>query len=64
MTGATVSIWYNSNGVCEIEPIGPWEWIKPGECISFIENWYLMEYEYPKNRKADLDEVTMIINKL
>jgi len=64
MTGATVSIWYNSNGVCEIEPIGPWEWIKPNESISFTENWYLLDYEYPKNRKTDLDEIKTKINKL
>ena len=43
MTGATVSIWYSQEGVCEIEPIGPWEWIEPGKSISFTENWHLMD---------------------
>ena len=64
MTAATVSIWYNQDGICEIEPIGPWEWIKPGKSISFTENWYLMDYEYPKDKKADLNEVQKIIEEL
>lgn len=64
MTGATVSIWYNKEGVCEIEPIGPWEWIKPEESISFTENWYLMDFKYPKERNADLNEIKSIIKKL
>lgn len=64
MTGATVSIWYNKEGVCEIEPIGPWEWIQPGEGTSFSENWYLMDYKYPKNRNANLNEIKSIIGKL
>jgi len=64
MTGATVSIWYNKKGVCEIEPIGPWEWIRPGESISFTENWYLMDFKYPINKTADLNKVRTIIGKL
>ena len=62
MTGATVSIWYNKEGICEIEPIGPWEWIVPGKSISFTENWYLMEYKYPKDKMADLKEIKNIIS--
>lgn len=58
MTAATVSIWYNQDGICEIEPIGPWEWIEPGKSISFTEHWYLMDYEYPEDRRADLGELT------
>ena len=64
MTGATVSIWYNKEGICEIEPIGPWEWIEPGKSISFTENWYLMDYEYPVNKNADLNEIKKIVEKL
>ncbi len=64
MTGATVSIWYNKEGICEIEPIGPWEWIVPGKSISFTENWYLMEYKYPKDKKANLKEIKNLISIL
>ena len=27
----------------EIEPLGPWEWIAPGESASFTETWALEE---------------------
>jgi hypothetical protein len=64
MNGATVSLWYNAEGICEIEPIGPWEWIKPGKSISFTENWYLMDFEYPENKRIDLNEIRTIIQKL
>jgi hypothetical protein len=64
MTGATVSIWYNNEGICEIEPIGPWEWIQPGKSISFVENWYIVDYKYPKNKKANLEEIRKIISEL
>jgi hypothetical protein len=64
MTGATVCVWYNNEGICEVEPIGPWEWIQPGGSISFTENWYLLDYAYPKNKQADLKEIKMILEKL
>ncbi len=64
MTGATVSLWYNKDGICEIEPIGPWEWIEPGKSISFTEDWYLTDYKYPENKQVDLDKIRDIIREL
>ena len=64
MTAATVSIWYNKDGICEIEPIGPWEWIESGKSISFTEHWYLMDYNYPEDKKADLDAIRRMVRKL
>ena len=64
MTAATVSLWYNEEGICEIEPIGPWEWIQPDKNISFTENWYLLDYNYPEDKMADLNEIKTIIKKL
>ncbi len=64
MTGATVSLWYNREGICEIEPIGPWEWIDPGKNISFTENWYLMDFKYPENKNVDLEEIRKIVKNL
>lgn len=64
MTGATASIWYSQEGICEIEPIGPWEWIAPQQSISFTEHWYLMNYKYPKDKMADLEKIKKIIEKL
>lgn len=42
ITAANFSTWYNGLDMVEIEPIGPWEWIEPGESISFAENWQLV----------------------
>lgn len=64
MTAANVSIWYNNDGICEIEPIGPWEWIEPGKSISFTEHWYLIDYEYPEDTKVDLNEIKKLIQGL
>ena len=64
MTGATVSLWYNEEGICEIEPIGPWEWIEPGESVFFTENWFLLDFNYPENKEVDLNKITKIIEKL
>lgn len=64
MTGATVSIWYNVEGICEIEPIGPWEWIEPGNSVSFTENWYLKDYKFPPTKKVDLILISDIMEDL
>ncbi|MCU0376763.1 MAG: DUF4380 domain-containing protein [Bacteroidales bacterium] len=61
MSGANVSVWYNKEQMCEIEPIGPMETIRPGEEVSFTETWHLFDYEYPEDRLPDLDEVRKII---
>jgi hypothetical protein len=57
MAANNVSIWYKENQVCEIEPIGPWERIAPGESISFTENWWLFNFTYPGNKKVNLNEI-------
>ena len=43
----TVNIWYNEYQMCELEPLGPWETILPGESASFTEDWWLFPYTYP-----------------
>lgn len=52
--GSTASIWYFKDEICEIEPMGPYVLIPPGESHSFTEHWYLLEHQYPKNNKIDL----------
>ncbi len=47
----TISIWYNEDVSCELEPIGPRETLKPGESSSFTEEWWLFPYDYPKENK-------------
>lgn len=51
----TVVIWYNQLQMCELEPIGPRETLKPGESASFIEDWWLFPYTYPgEGKEVDL----------
>ncbi len=57
IAGNTVSIWYNKDLQCEIEPMGPMEIIEPGREASFTEHWYLFDYKYPDDRKADLEDI-------
>ncbi len=61
MAAPTVSIWYNSDTMCEIEPMGPLEILEPGEAAAFTEHWFLYDYSYPVNRVADLKEVRRYI---
>ena len=53
----TISIWYvenirNNFSTAELEPIGPLETIAPGERVSFTEEWYLVDHEFPEDRHA------------
>ena len=64
MLSNQVSIWYYKDEKCEIEPIGPLETILPGEIASFTEDWWLMENEYPKDKKLDLNKIKTIIKSL
>lgn len=59
-----VSIWYYKEEKCEIEPIGPIEAIQPGKTISFTEDWWLIDYKYPEDKKINLNEITKIINTI
>lgn len=51
MASANTSIWYNGTQMTEIEPMSPWEWIKPNKSSSFTENWYIYDYQFPTNRR-------------
>ncbi len=50
----TISLWYYHNETCELEPIGPTEILAPGDAASYTENWWLLPYEYPKDKTVDL----------
>jgi hypothetical protein len=64
MLSNQVSIWYYKNEKCEVEPIGPIETIAPGHYVSFTEDWWLMPFEYPEDKKVDIDKVKNIVKKL
>ncbi len=55
VAGYTISLWYFKESMCELEPIGPLEYIKPGESASFTEDWWLLPYKCPaKGENVDL----------
>jgi hypothetical protein len=59
-----MSFWYNEEEMCEIEPIGPLEFIEPGYESSFTETWYLMEFDYPGRVPVTTSDIRKIINIL
>ena len=54
MAGLTISIFYYKDLMTELEPIGPRETLKPGESVSFSEDWWLFPYTFPEDRTVDL----------
>lgn len=62
MAGLTISIWYNGYTMCELEPIGPVEILKPRQSAAFTEEWWIAPYEFPTDRTAvDLREIDEIV---
>jgi len=53
MTSTTASIWQVDDRT-EIEPIGPSEFIEPGEKASYSVSWWLFPYDYPGD-SGDID---------
>lgn len=62
MAAGTASVYYFKEEFCEIEPIGPMEFIAPGKEVSFTERWHLLDYPYPEDRKTDLKGLMAIIH--
>lgn len=62
IAGLTISIWYNGYAMCELEPIGPVNILRPGQSSAFTEEWWLTPYEFPTDRTAvDLEKVASIV---
>ena len=60
----TVAIWYNKEEMCELEPVGPMETIRPGQSASFTEDWWLLNYEHPgKDGQVDLAAFSSFVEK-
>jgi hypothetical protein len=58
VAGLTISIWYDRNVRCELEPIGPMEKLAPGQSASFTEDWKLESFPFPAAGAAlDLQRV-------
>jgi hypothetical protein len=63
--GLTISIWYPEDRRVELEPIGPRERLKPGESASFTEDWHLLAFPFPADRKqVDLQQLRQVVSKL
>ncbi len=52
MAATTVVIWYKKDIICELEPIGPRETLKPGDCATYTEDWWLIPYTFPLERRC------------
>jgi hypothetical protein len=58
VAGLTISIWYDRNVRCELEPIGPLEHLEPGAAASFTEEWQLEPFTFPAaGQSVDLQRV-------
>lgn len=57
--GLTLSVWYPTGPRIELEPIGPRERLQPGESASFTEDWWLLQFPFPKeNERVDLKRLS------
>ena len=61
MTGCTATVWFKKDKICEIEPWGPWEVIKPGEQTSFSEEWYLYNFKKLQEDGNTRDSIINVI---
>lgn len=64
MAATTVVIWYYKDMMCELEPMGPRETLKPGKSASYTEDWWLYTYQYPQEGSAvDLEALQKLVRK-
>jgi hypothetical protein len=64
VAGLTISIWYDGNIRCELEPIGPLEELASGAEASFTEDWQLEPFPFPaKGESVNLQEVAALATK-
>ena len=64
MSASPLSIWYKDETMAELEPIGPWVWIKPNGKASYSETWHLLPYSYPQNKVVDVEKINAIASNL
>jgi hypothetical protein len=60
--GLTMSVWYPPSTRIELEPIGPRERLQPGESASFVEDWSLFPFPFPKSgEQVDLEALKALV---
>jgi hypothetical protein len=63
VAGLTVSIWYPEERRVELEPIGPRERLRPGQSGSFTEEWWLLPFDFPADRRLDLKKLEKAVKE-
>jgi hypothetical protein len=64
LAALTISIWYYKDIMCELEPIGPMETIRPGASASFTETWWLLPHAFPTDRRSvDLAKIAKAVRQ-
>ena len=64
IAGNNLSIWYNKDIMCELEPIGPQECLKPFEESSFDEYWHLAPMNIKASVKENIETIKSVVNTL
>lgn len=60
--GLTLSVWYPAGARIELEPIGPRERLEPGQSASFVEDWWLLPFPFPRNgQQVDLQALDALV---
>lgn len=62
--GLNFSVFYPKSerlNACEIEPIGPLEYLKQGESALYEVNWWLMDRAMPENKVVDANKVAKFV---
>ncbi len=60
--GLTLSVWYPAGERIELEPIGPLERLQPGQVASFAEEWWLLNFPFPKKEEqVDLKRLREVV---
>lgn len=65
-TGINLSIFYPKKDwmpICEIEPIGPLERLKPNESASFTVEWWLLDRPFPESGNVDPKAVEKFVSQ-
>ncbi|MFW5870339.1 MAG: hypothetical protein ACOCVL_01600 [Candidatus Sumerlaeota bacterium] len=58
----TISLYYPDHRLCELEPIGPMQTLKPGQETTFSEDWWLLDFPFPNDdHKLNLQTLEALV---
>lgn len=64
IAGLTISVWYPADDMVELEPIGPREYLTPGQSSQFTETWYLADFQYPESKVVSTQAIKSKVESL